>query len=399
MTGKRIIIVVVIVALILAIGAAVLTYLAVNSQQKNGRIPFIGNLPFIGGGRPTPAPPTLAAPPGPTGESLGPTAETRPLRQIIDEDILAPTLSADGKSILYILRENGHVRSSDLNGENAKDVLSLTVLETFDAVWAPQKNRVAMFYREGGAVKKFLAGVATGTASRFLPQEATSVSWSPDSKSLAYLLARANDTALVIADAGNQKPAAVYTTPIPDFTLAWISKNSILLVSRPSGLAPSLVLRFEVPTRKTELLLSGIHGIVAQPLPGSTGFLYSRSTENGAAETIKRYTLASRADEPLNLVTIVEKCAATADGKKLYCGVPQGTILAPSPDEWYRGAVSFFDAIVELDLATGQAKNLTTPSDPGGPFDVISPFLSPDGKYLFFQDKKTGHLWRLVLKE
>ncbi len=398
MTGKRIIIVVVIVALILAIGAGVLTYLAVNSQQKNGRVPFFGNLPFIGGGRPTPAPPA-PTPPGPTGEPSGPAAEARPLRQIIDQDILAPALSAGGKSILYIRRENGHVQSSDLNGENVKDVLSLTVLEAFEAAWAPARNRVAIFYREGDAVKKFLAGVATGTASRFLPPEATSASFSPDGKSLAYLLRRPGDTALVIADAGNQKPAVVYTTPIPDFTLAWISKNSILLVSRPSGLAPSLVLRFDVPTKKTEVLLSGTHGVVVQPLPNGNGFFYSRSQENGAAERISRYTLASRASDPFDLVTIAEKCAAAADAKKLYCGVPQGTILSPSPDEWYKGATSFLDAIVELDLATKQAKTLIAPGGPGGPFDVISPFLSPDGKYLFFQDKKDNTLWRLTLKE
>lgn len=394
MIGRRAIIIVVIVALILAIGAAVVTYLAVNSQQKNGRVPFFGNLPFIGG---TPTPPTT--PPPPLSEPPSPTAESRPLRQIIDQDILAPTLSADGKSILYILRENGHIRQTDLNGEGARDILSLTVLETFDAVWAPQKNRVAMFYHEGGAVKKFLAGVATGTASRFLPPEATSVSWSPDGKSLAYLLARPSDTALVTADAGNLRPAVVYTTQIPDFILSWISKTSILLISRPSGFAPSLVLRFDVPAKKTEVLISGTHGIVAQPLPGGTGFLYSRSTENGTAEPISRYTLASRTAEPLDLVTIAEKCASSADAKKLYCGVPQGTILAPSPDEWLKGAVTFIDAIVEFDLATRQAKTLLAPSDAGGPFDMISPLLSPDGKYLFFQDKKDGTLWRLTLKE
>ncbi len=393
MTGKRIIIAVTAVALILALGAAVLTYLAVNTQQKNGRVPFFGNLPFIGGGRPTPAP----APAPPSSEQPGPAALERPLRQIIDENVLAPTFSADGKSILYIRRENGHVQQADLDGENAKDVLSLTVLETFDAVWAPSKNRVAMFYHEGGAVKRFIAGVATGTASRFLPPEATARSWSPDGKSLAYLLRRSNDTALIIADAAGQKPATVYTTPIPDFTLAWVSKNSILLVSRPSGLAPSLALRFDVPTKKPEVLLSGTHGIVTQPLPGGSGFLYSRSTENGAAEILTNYNLASRSGEPLGLVTIAEKCATAPDRKKLYCGVPQGTILAPSPDEWYKGATAFLDAIVELDLATKAAKPLLTPADPGGPFDVISPFISPDGKYLFFQDKKDGTLWRLEL--
>ena len=66
------------------------------------------------------------------------------------------------------------------------------------------------------------------------------------------------------------------------------------------------------------------------------------------------------------------------------------------PDEWYKGAVSFSDAIVEIDAATSQTKTLL---ENEADVDLISPFVSPDGKYLFFQNKKDGTLWRLMLKE
>ena len=66
---------------------------------------------------------------------------------------------------------------------------------------------------------------------------------------------------------------------------------------------------------------------------------------------------------------------------------------SPSPDEWYRGAVSLADEIVEIDPKTGQAKSIAA----GANIDVLSPFVAPDGSFLFFQDKKTGALWRLTL--
>ena len=387
MNKPVIVISVIVILILLGVGAA---WFLMRTPPSADRSSFFGNLPFIGGG-PTPPPPA-ATPPAPT-----PTEIERRLIQVVDKDILAPALSADGNSLLYVLRENGHVMRSGLDGSNEQIATNLTVLETFDGLWSPLKTKLAIAYHESGAVKRFLLETATATPSKFLPQDLTALAWSPDGKEIAYLIPQGNQTNLVIADQNGKNGKVVFSTPIPDFTLQWISKSTMLLVSRPSGLAPSIVMRFDIKTKKSDLVLAGRRGGVVTAAPDASGFVFSQSnSRDGRAEPLALHSFKDGNVSLIRYTTIAEKCAFSADGKKLYCGVPKGTLPAPMPDEWYKGAVSFSDAIVEIDAATSQTKTLL---ENEADVDLISPFVSPDGKYLFFQNKKDGTLWRLMLKE
>ncbi|MBI2055554.1 MAG: hypothetical protein HYT42_01535 [Candidatus Sungbacteria bacterium] len=383
--------VVIVLVLLLAVVVGVLLYFYLISPAKLGKKDFFGGeLPTLGGRGPSGAP---TSKPG-----IVPTPERkRAILQITDKEILAPTIALDGKSLLYVQREDGRVFSSDLDGDNEKRLTTLTVLGTFDVSWSPKKDSAAVFYFENNAVKKFINGVATGTASRILPSEASSLDWSPDGLSMVYLVRRASDTALVIADAANQNPRVVFFTPIPDFTVQWISRNMILLVSRPSGLAPSLVMSFDISARRSEVLFANLNGAVITPSPDGNFLLLSQSSADGQAQTLELYDFKKKLSSKLNrAVTIAEKCAFALDAKKIYCGLPRDGIAGPSPDEWYKGEVSFSDRVVEFDAASGAVSTLM---DNEADVDVVSPFVSKDGKYLFFRDKKTSTLWRLTLKE
>ena len=151
-------------------------------------------------------------------------------------------------------------------------------------------------------------------------------------------------------------------------------------------------MQFDVASRRAEPLLAGSRGIVVVPAPDGSGFLFSQSSSSGAAQAIAFYRFGDRTVTALGQITIAEKCVFSTDSKRLYCGVARNT-ASPSPDEWYRGAVSLADEIVEIDPKTGQAKSIAA----GANIDVLSPFVAPDGSFLFFQDKKTGALWRLTL--
>ncbi|MDP3727251.1 MAG: hypothetical protein Q8R35_01275, partial [bacterium] len=230
--------------------------------------------------------------------------------------------------------------------------------------------------------------------SRFLPADVQSFAWSPDGKSMAYLLPQGANTNLVIADQNAKGGRVVYSTPVPDFTIAWAAPNTLLLVSRPSGLAPSLVLRFDPASRRAIPILAGTRGVVVLPLPDGNGFVFSQSSERGEAQPLSYYLFKDGTITPANVTTVAEKCASSKNSKTIYCGIPAGIIQTPSPDEWYRGAVALADAVMTIDLATGQAKTILAGMPP---IDVVSPFLSADERFLFFQDKQTGTLWRLAL--
>mgnify|MGYP001614465384 FL=1 len=377
---------------LLLLGAGVITYLTLRAPPPPPPPPAPppSELPIIGDQTPT-APPGAGTPPTPIAALPG--AE-RPLIQAIDKDIVGPTLGRDKQSLFYALRENGHLMQADLEGRNETTLTNLTVPEVFDVAWSPLKTRAVLVYHEAGVVKKFLQQTATTSPSRFLPQALTSLAWSPDGRQMAYLLPQGGKSALVIADQNGKNVRTVYQTPIPDSTVQWVSANTILLVSRPSGLAPSLVLRFDLKARRTTTLLSNIAGAVLLGAPDGTGVVYSASGRGGRPEPLRLHTLKGATTATLPVTTVAEKCAFSPDSKRLYCGVPRATIRAVTPDEWYRGALSFVDAIVKIDLASGRAEIIGR----GIPaLDVISPFLSADEKFFFFQDKKTGTVWRVQL--
>lgn len=383
---RRNITIIIIVAL-LTIGAVIIYFLLRPREQ--GRQTFLGNLPIIGGRSPLGAPP----PPPPPSTIQPEEAEAR-LRQIIDKDVRAPTLSKDQRSIYYVDRATGHLMASDLEGKNETTLANLTVLETFEGFWSPLKTKITLFYHENGVVKKFIEETATTTPSRFLSPDVQSFAWSPDGKSMAYLLRQGAQTNLVIADQLNRSAQTIFSTPVPDFTIQWASPNILLLVSRPSGLAPSLLMRFDINRRQADPILLGRRGVVTQILPDGSGFIFSQSSERGEAVPLARYSFKDAQTTSLGAITIAEKCASALDSKNIYCGVPAGTIRTPSPDEWYRGAVSLSDSIATIDLSAGSARTIleNVPD-----IDVISPFTDADERFLFFQDKKTGTLWRLAL--
>ncbi len=371
-------------------GAGLVLYLAIFTPRTPGQDQsFWGNLPIIGGGAPVGGEPTPTPTAAPT-----PVESDHPLLQIAAKEIIAPTTALNNQGLLYVLRENGRVASSDLDGNNEKILTEVTLPAIYEALWSPKKDRIAMFYNDGGTIKQFINGVATGTVSKFLPQETISFDWSPDGQSIGYLARRGSNTSLITADVMNKNPLLLYTTPIPDLTLRWISKKTILLVSRPSGLAPSLVISFDLGLKKAKVLFSGRNGLTLNPSPNGAFLLISETSGKGQLLPLTVYDVEKAIFNRLNITTLAEKCSFAGDLKKLYCAIPKNTPNGPMPDKWYMGAAAFSDRIVEVDLGTNQTIMLM---EDEADIDAVLLFTSTDGRHLFFQDKKTNTLWRIVL--
>lgn len=375
---------------LLVLGGGVLWYL-VGGTRSPGPQTFLGNLPIIGGRAPLAGQSGGGTPPPATPLGAGPEAQ---LQKIVDRDVLAPALGVDGKSLYFIDRAGGHIMQSNLDGANATAIANLTILGVFDGSWSPLKNRVAISYHERGTVKRFVESAATGTPSYFLPANTTAVSWSPDGRSIAYLARQGETTNLVIADQANRGGRTTYTSPVPDLALTWVSPSIVLLVSRPSGLAPSLVIQVDPNTRRADPILPGVRGTVVLPAPNGSGFLFSQSSDRGEAMPLAFYRFTDRRVTALDATTIAEKCAFTADAKRVVCGAPTGEMRTPSPDEWYRGETTSADAFLSIDLETGRAAPIAADE---AAVDATSPVVSSNGVYFFFVDRKTGTLWRLTL--
>lgn len=388
-------------AAVILIALGVLWYINRPDKTKTVKNLF-GILPQIGesgggggGGGDTTIPPGGIEEEGGTGgetdgEIDGEEAVETELLQIVKKPILGATLTADGGKIIYYVRSGGKLEMIDFSGGAAEQVSPLTIVGMFDVVWQDAKRRSVVSYQEGTTVKRFINTTAT-TGVVFLPKDIRSFDFSPDSRSLAYLLPKGDATQLITATEDGKTPRVVFETPIPDFSLLWIAPKKILLQSAPSNQSPGIVYLFDTGTKALEKIFGTIRGNMTIASPDGAALLTSFVGEDGRialALTNQKGEIPKTITPP----TLAEKCVFTKDAKTILCAIPQND--ADLPDAWLRGDMALQDQFVRIPPDTLVAEGISDKTQ----IDAINLFLSPDEQYLFFQDKNDLTLWRLKLK-
>lgn len=384
---------------LLLVGGVTLLFLWLQAPTQEPDVPspsVLSRLPIIGsrfGATPTPASPeTPGAGEGPGGLT---GAEAQKLIPITEEPVIGPALDSKGEKILYYKKRDGHLVSNDLSGGKEETVSSLTILNMFDVRWASDKKYTAVRYEDAGVVKQFVMEATSSPKVTFFPAGATSLIWSPDGKTIFWLQRQNDISTLYSATAdGSSQRRRTFSSPIPDLLLSFLTNNLFAAVSKSS-------FRYESPLFLYDLRTN------TQTIPVASFGLRVKTDENAGTQTIA-YTRTGRAgnlaelivldtatgkETPLGEQTIADKCVFSQDGKALICAVPQNAPDRGLPDEWLLGAVSLRDAFYRFDLGTGSGEKVMPETE----YDAVNLVLSPDGKLLFFIDKKTGFLWRLSL--
>lgn len=379
-------------ALLVLIVFGVLWYININRPDETKTVRnLFGILPQTG----APRSGGIIGGKQPTTNNRQPTTdglktEEAELVQIVKKSILGATLTADGAKIMYYARSGGKLESVDFSGETQEQISPLTIVGMFDIVWQGAKRRSVVSYLEEANVKRFINETAT-TSVVFLPEGIRSLGFSPDSRSLAYLLQKDETTQLIITTENGKKPFVAYETSIPDFSLLWIAPQKILLQSAPSNHAAGIIYLFDTATKTLEKIFSGIRGGMTTASPDGATLLTSFIGSDGRAVL----SLVNQKGENARLITpatMSEKCVFTKNAKTIYCAVSQD---APElPDAWLRGDTALEDRFIRIPLHTLAAETISNKTE----LDAINLFLSPDEQYLFFQNKNDLSLWRLKLK-
>lgn len=312
------------------------------------------------------------------------------LLQIIKKPILGATLSADNAKIMYYTKSGGKLEAVDFSGETQEQISPLTIVGIFDVVWQNAKRHSVISYLDSANAKRFINETAT-TGVVFLPEGIRSAVFSPDSRSLAYLLRKSEITQLITATETGGKPQVVYETLVPDFSLLWIAPKKILLQSAPSSHVAGIVYLFDTGTKTLEKIFSDIRGGMTIASPDGAALLTSFIGGDGRGALSLTNQKGENA-QSITPATMSEKCVFTKDAKTIYCAVSQDA--QELPDAWFRGDIALEDQFMRIPADTLVAEVISDKTQ----FDATNLFLSPDGKYLFFQDKNDLTLWRLKLK-
>jgi hypothetical protein len=93
-----------------------------------------------------------------------------------------------------------------------------------------------------------------------------------------------------------------------------------------------------------------------------------------------------------------DKCSALGDSNKLVCATDNQPRDHNTPDDWYRGLISYSDDLWQIDLENLVFNRLLRVSEETGrDIDIINLAVGRSGQYLTFQNKNDQTLWMFIL--
>jgi hypothetical protein len=301
------------------------------------------------------------------------------------------------EKIRYIEKSTGHLYEMGPDGEEKNRLSNTTIPSIFEVIWS--KNASSSILRildeSGNKAKNFAASFdGSSTQGIFITQEITSITSSPEQNKIFYIFPSGSKSIGIQADFENKNQKEIINTPFGEFLADWPEKNTLALLTKPSGLAEGFLYKFDLKKNAFRKLLGGMKGLTAKLSPDAEKVVYSESAPNGLATSI--WDISESRKINLNIKTLAEKCIFSNISENIiYCAVP---VFLPSkitlPDDWYQGNISFSDRIWQIDIKTGESKILM---DNTNNLDIIDIILSPKENYILFTNKKDATLWRLRL--
>lgn len=321
-----------------------------------------------------------------------PLADQR-LVQLTDFSVISPSLNEKGDAVLFYKKDGGDLINFGFDGAGEEKLSHITIVGLTEALWSPKRDRAAVFYLDGETLKGFLH---IGTSSvAVLPTNTQSFSWSPNGNQLAYATRKDAALDLVIADASGKNAKTIFSTPVLDSSVVWITTDSIAFQTAPSGFADGFVFLYSRGSGKFTKVLGPLRGLSANWSPDGNRILVS-STVSGGDNALNVYDAAGKQIFTTGLATIAQKCAWVS-AERLYCAVPKETAQnIVWPDDYLRGEVNTTDRIIRIDLKTKETAEVFNGENAF--FDASDLVLTPDEKHLFFVNRFDGTLWRLLLK-
>lgn len=319
-----------------------------------------------------------------------PTIEPK-LVQLTDFPVSSFAFNTKEDRIIFYKKEGGNMFSYDFSGKIKDKISNITIVGIFDVAWNPAQDRRVVSYLDQETIKSFVH-IAT-SAVALLPQQIKSQSWSPDGKSLAYLAENNTRINLVIADAAGKNQKNIYTTPLRDARIQWVTQDRIIFETAPSGVAEGFVFSFSRNNGNFNKLIKGF-GVTSKWSPGGALALVSQTNAQGKNIALSVYDSAGEELFNPNLATFSEKCFWLAV-KKAYCAVPRNNQSNITwPDEYLRGEINTADKIVTMDMEKNDVREIFSEEN----FDISSLMVTKDEKYAVFIDRADGTMWSIKLK-
>jgi len=244
-------------------------------------------------------------------------------------------------------------------------------------------------------VKEFSTSTIYIASVKDIIIDASNVSFSSAAKRLFYFI-RGTGKGVIASVDGTTRTSAINTT-VSEWLSQYVNKDLIALTTKPSAYFKGyLFTMVTTGTGRNTYILGEKYGFNTLMSPDGKKVIYNEIINNSLEMFI--YDIKSKSSTYLSQSTIVDKCVWSLDSKQIFCAIPQKLYEAPYPDAWYRNDISFADNIWAINPETGDFQITAALQDQVLlPIDAYRLTISPDAKYLLFQDKVTLTLWKYDL--
>jgi hypothetical protein len=385
---KRILIIVIIILIIALIGLLVYNFLIKKSTTQENE----------GGGLPE----------GQQNEENGaveeeeniqPQSEVR-IKTISQEPVFSPTMTSDKTKIVYYFRSNGNVWQSNFDGSDLSQTSTIILENLVKVIWSPDKNKVITIFQDNlENISKYFYSYTTQKALP-LDKYINYITWSPDSKKIAYQYQNdfTDNNNISTANPDGTKYTTLLKTRMKNLIVEWPKGSDIFLREKPSGIAQSSLYSLNTLSKSFNNIMPNVYGLSVKWSSEGNKILYSKTNSKGENIGIFIADRNGTNEKSANVQTLAEKCAWSQDTRYIYCAIPKNIADARVlPDDFYKGTFIGDDEFYKINIGTGEKINILEEESPIETFDAIDLFLSPQENYLFFVNKNNGMLYSIKL--
>ena len=421
----------IIIILILA-GALGLGAYWVFDRQENGG-PSRGNIsigdffPFGQGGEPVPFEPVVVDPnPIPTNPAVLP----RLWKISQNPQSGAGFLIRDGDNFIrFIDTATGNIFENRVSDFTLSRISNTTIPKIKEVTWLTSGNDAILRYmNDAGVIQTMYAKIsppkptanagttetvnATSSAvaseievrelqelqATFLPGNINALALFGAKGRIFYVVENGGGNGVgYTALADGTRPAKIFESPINEWSVSWPRENTIVITTKPSALALGYSYMLNSTSGALERLLGGVAGLSVNPAPNLVKVIYSESTATGP--TLKLFDVKTGARTVITK-TFAEKCLWQKDNIRIICAVPKNFPSGTFPDNWYDGQITLTDSISQINTETGQSVVIADLRELAGTeIDVINLMIDTAENNLLFTNKKDSSLWKFQINE
>ena len=231
-----------------------------------------------------------------------------------------------------------------------------------------------------------------------LPDNMLGFAVSPKGDKIIMIIKENNQSVGYIANFDGTAVTKIFTNPITQLVVEWPEESTIAITTKASAKISGYLYFINPKTGTWKKVLGPIIGMSTKVSHDAKKILVSATSKNGQVTT-SIYNIGTTTPTDTTLRTLAEKCTWGKFYKELiYCATPSIPTTATYPDDWYKGIITTYDKIWQLNSNNGDIRlvsSLINQSDRS--INVFNMNTDPKDDYLLFMNKDDLSLWSLDL--